>query len=86
MKAELPSHFPSEVLEQRAADQRRRLHNSVSDLRSSLTGLKSAVEEDVRERLDPSRLARQRLGQLSVGASVLGLFLGYSFTGLFTRR
>ncbi len=86
MKAELPSHFPSEVLEQRAAEQRRRLHNSVSDLKSSLTGLRSAVEEDVREHLDPSRLARQRIGRLSAAASLLGLFLGYGFAGLFTRR
>jgi hypothetical protein len=86
MNTNPPSHFPSEVLEQRATEQRRRLHNSVSELRSSLTGLKSAVEEDVRERLDPNRIVRQRLGQFSAAASLLGLFLGYGLTGLFTRR
>ncbi len=86
MKAELPSHFPSEVLEQRAAEERRRLHNSVTELRSSLTDFKSSVEDSVRERLDPKRLARQHLKSLAGGASVVGLLLGYAVGGLFTRR
>lgn len=86
MKAELPSHFPSEVLEQRAAEQRRRLHNSVSELKSSMTDLKSSVEENVRERLDPNRFARHYLRPLVAGASLFGLLVGYGVAGLFTRR
>jgi len=85
MNAELPSRFPSEVLEQRTAEQRRRLHNSFSELRSSLTDLKMSIEENVRERLDPNRLARRRLGQLAAAASVLGLLLGYGVAGIFSR-
>lgn len=86
MNADLSSHFPAEVLEQRAAEQRRRLHESVSDLRSSLTELKSDVEEKVRERLDPNRVARQHLWPIAAGASFLALLAGHSFAGWFTRR
>ena len=86
MSAELSSHFPAEVLEQRAAEQRRRLHNSVSELRSSLTGLKSSVEEDVRERLDVNRVARHHLWPLVAGASFVALLVGHTAAGLFTRR
>ncbi len=86
MKAEFPSHFPAEVLEQRAAEQRRRIHNSVSDLRSSITELKSSVEENVRERLDPSRFARQHFWQVAACVSVVALLAGHGIAGMFTRR
>ena len=86
MNAELPTHFPAEILEQRAAEQRRRLHNSVSGLRSSLNGLKSTVEEDVRERLDAHRIARRHLWPLAVGASFVALLAGHGLAGLFTTR
>lgn len=86
MSAELSGHFPAEVLEQRAAEQRRRLHNSVSELRSSLTGLKSSVEENVRERLNVNRVARQHLWPLAAGASLAALLLGHAVAGMFTTR
>jgi len=86
MNAELPSHFPAEILEERAAEQRRKLHNSVSDLRSSLTELKSSVEEDVRERLDVHRFARRHLWPLAVGASLVALLAGHGIAGIFARR
>jgi hypothetical protein len=86
MSAELPSHFSSEVLEQRAAEQRRRLHNSVGELRSALAGLRSSVEEHVRERLDVNRLARRHVGKLAAGVSVMTLVAGYLFAGVFMRR
>lgn len=86
MSTELKSHFPAEVLEHRAAYQRRRLHNSVSELRSSLTGLKDSVEENVRERLDVNRFARKHMWQLAVGASVVALMAGHGFAGMFARR
>jgi len=86
MSSEVSSHFPSEVLEQRAAEQRKRLHNSVSDLRSSLTELKSSVEENVRERLDVTRFARQHLGQLVAGVSLVAMLAGYGVAGMFTRN
>jgi hypothetical protein len=86
MSAELPSHFPPEILEQRAAEQRDRLHNSVSELRSSLTGLKASVEQSVRERLDVNRLARRHLWKLAAGASLMALAGGYGLAGVFIRR
>ena len=86
MSTELPSHFPAEVLEQRAAEQRRQLHNTASKLRSSITDMKLSVEENVRERLDPNRVARQRLGLLATTASFVGLFLGYGIAGIFSQR
>ncbi|HEV8523104.1 MAG TPA: hypothetical protein VGQ71_01285 [Terriglobales bacterium] len=71
----MTSHLPTEVLEARAADQRRRLHNSVVELRSRL-----------RETLDLRKAARQHLRPAAGMAALVGLFLGYAFTGMFTRR
>jgi len=85
MSSDTSSHFPSEVLEQRAAEQRKRLHNSVSDLRSSLTEMKSSVQENVRERLDVTRFARRHLGPLVGGASLVAMLAGYGVAGMFTR-
>lgn len=90
MNTSVTGNLPPEELEHRAADQRRRLHNSVSELRSSLTDLKDSVEENVRERLDVNRLAnrfaRKHIWQLAAGASVLALMAGHGIAGMFTRR
>ena len=86
MSAELSGHFPSEVLERRADEQRQQIHNSVSELRQSLTELKSTVKEKVRERLDVKSHARRHLGSLAAGASVCALLAGYGMAGMFTRR
>lgn len=67
--------LPTDVLEARAADQRRKLHNSVVELKSQL-----------RETLDVRKAARQYLWPASGAAALLGLVLGYSLTGMFTRR
>lgn len=72
------SDIPSEVLEQRAADQRRRLHNSVSELRSSVT-------ETVKEKLDAKKYVREYIGPVTATAAVLGLLAGYSIAGMFTK-
>jgi ElaB/YqjD/DUF883 family membrane-anchored ribosome-binding protein len=71
--------LPPEILEQRAAEQRRRLHESVVEL-------KSTVREEVREHLDVNRYAREYFWQAAGSAAVLGLVMGYSFAGMFTRR
>lgn len=68
------STAPTYTLEVRAADERRRLQSSVAELKSR-----------VREKLDVRRTARQHLPALSAVAGLLGLALGYSFTGIFTR-
>ena len=66
---------PTYTLELRAADQRRRLHSSVVELRSK-----------VQERLDPKQLGREYLVPASGVAALLGLVLGYGMTGMFTRH
>ena len=68
----MTSRVPFEILEERAAEQRRQLHNSVSDLRGAL-----------RERLDVKRNAREYLLPASGIAALLGLALGYGVTGWF---
>jgi len=70
--------IPPEVLEQRAAEQRRRLHNSVSELRSS-------VEEVVREKLDLKRYFSRYMGPATAATALLGLLVGYGTAGMFTR-
>jgi hypothetical protein len=66
--------FPAvEVLEARAAEQRRHLHNSVAELRSTL-----------REKLDVKKTTREHLAPAAGAAAVLGLALGYTLTAIFT--
>ena len=71
-----PQHDePTYTLELRVADQRRRLHSSVVELRSR-----------VQERLDPKQIGREYLVPASGIAALLGLALGYGLTGMFTRH
>jgi hypothetical protein len=69
--AELPSYD----LELRAADDRRRLHKIVTELRSRM-----------HEDLDVKKQAREHLGAACGVAAFVGLTLGYSVTGLFVRH
>jgi len=66
--------IPVDVLEKRAADQRRQLHNSVSELRQS-----------VKERLDVKRNLREHLWSASGAVALVGLVAGYALIGVFTR-
>jgi ElaB/YqjD/DUF883 family membrane-anchored ribosome-binding protein len=70
---------PPEILERRAAEQRRRLHESVEEL-------KSTVRDEVRDRLDVNRYTREYFWQTAGTVSLIGLMLGYGFAGMFTRR
>lgn len=70
MKHNLPA---TEVLEARAAEQRRQLHQSVVELRSTL-----------REKLDVNKNAREHLAPAAGVAALAGLVLGYTLTGVFT--
>lgn len=79
MTTELPTHFPAEALERRAAEQRERIHESVTDLKASL-------QESVREHLDPQRFARLHLWKLAAGVSAFAFVTGYAITGMFTRH
>jgi hypothetical protein len=69
------STVPSYTLEARAADERRRLHSTVVELRSK-----------VREKLDVKRTARQYVPVASGAAALIGMLLGYGVAGMFTRR
>jgi hypothetical protein len=59
-------------LEMRAREQRKQIHNSVQELRSS-----------VKEKLDPKRNARLYFPQLATVAALLGLSAGYVAGGIF---
>jgi hypothetical protein len=65
--------LPAEVLEQHAAEQRRRLHNSVTELRST-----------VRERLDVERVARENFWPMASAVSLAMLLLGYGMARFFS--
>lgn len=62
---------PAQLLEIRAAEQRRQLHGTVEELRESL-----------RHRLDVKENARQYLVPASGVLAVLGLVAGYTLTGM----
>jgi hypothetical protein len=64
--------MPTDILELRAAEQRRRLHDSVEELRSQ-----------VRETLDVKRTAREYVVPASAAAAFIGLILGYGMGGMF---
>ncbi|HKD81889.1 MAG TPA: hypothetical protein VKH81_19500 [Candidatus Angelobacter sp.] len=66
--------IPVDVLEKRAADQRRGLHSTVLELRQS-----------VREKMDVKRNVRNHLGPAAGALAFAGLLLGYALTGIFTR-
>ncbi len=86
MNLQAEANLPPETLEKRAAEERQRIHQSVGELKISLTDLKSSVEEKVRERLNVNKFARRHLWQLAAGASVFALLTGYGMAGMFTRR
>ncbi len=72
------NQIPAEVLEQRAEEQRRRLHNAAVELRSS-------VAESVREKLDLKRYLREYIGPATAVAAIFGLLAGYGAAGIFVR-
>lgn len=59
----------TDLLEQRAASQRQRIHDSVNELR---------------QHLDPQTNARIYLWRASAAAAILALALGYGIAGAFT--
>ncbi len=65
--------LPSRDLQEKAADDRRRLHTSVEELRSHL-----------RDTLDVKKNTREHLGLACAVAALVGVTAGYAFTGIFT--
>jgi hypothetical protein len=72
-------NLPVQVLEERAEEQRRRLHNSVSELKSS-------VRETVQERLEMKVYLRKYFWQTTAAVSLMALLVGHGTAGLFTRH
>jgi hypothetical protein len=62
-----------DILELRAREQRKQLHNSVQELRSN-----------VQAKLDPKRNARIYFPQIATVAAILGLSAGYVVGGIFS--
>ena len=71
--------LPAEILEKRAAEQRRTLHNDVQQLRS-------VVRHEVRERTDVKRNLRRHFAPIAGASAVVALTLGYGAAGIFTRH
>jgi hypothetical protein len=74
----LSMNVPPEILEKRAAEQRRSLHNRVRELRTVVT-------ERVREKTDVKRNVRRHFGPLAGIAAVVGLSLGWGLAGIFVE-
>ena len=74
----MTSSTPVDILEKRAAQQRRQIHNSVAELRQT-------VEQTVREKFDVKRNLHEHLWPAVGVTTLLGLILGYSITGIFTK-
>jgi hypothetical protein len=66
---------PSYELELRAAEQRKRLHSTVEELKSR-----------VHETLDTKNIAREYVRPVAIVAGVISLVIGYAFAGIFTRH
>jgi hypothetical protein len=64
-----------EDLENKAAEQRRRIDSSVNEL-----------TETFKEKVNVTNLAREHLLPISAVGAVVGLILGYGLTGIFVRR
>jgi hypothetical protein len=69
----MTSNIPYELLEERAASQRKQLHNRVVELRTT-----------VNDRLDAKKVAREYLWPAAGAVAVVGLLLGYGLTSIFT--
>ena len=70
--------LPVEYFEELAAGQRRSVHNSVSRLRS-------AARNELRQRLDLNRNLRQHFWPVAGTAAMVALALGYNIAGIFRR-
>lgn len=64
--------LPAHDLVKKAAEDRRRLHSSVEELRDHL-----------KDTLDVKKNTREHLGLACSVAALLGVTIGYSFTGIF---
>ncbi len=71
--ATLGPNVPADILEMRAAEQRRRIHDAVLELR-----------EQIDEKLDVKKVATEYVLPASGVAAFLGLLLGYGVASMFS--
>ena len=69
------SESPSYDLELKAADERRRLHGTLAELRSR-----------VHQELDVNRRVRSHLGAACTVTALISVVLGYSVAGMFVSH
>ena len=74
----ISSDVPPDVLEQRAIEQRRRMHQTVTELREQ-------VRDTIHEKLDVNRYARDYVWPAAGIAGLLSLLIGYTTAGIFKR-
>jgi hypothetical protein len=77
--AEYPNNTDS--LELRAAEQRKRLHESVQELKFQL----HEKSDQLREKLDVKKNARQYFWPAAGGAAIFGLLFGYGTAAVFVK-
>ncbi len=75
MNTPISPDVPSEILEQEATEQRRRIHASVSELRDQ-------VRDTVREKLDLESHVRPHVWRVAGIAGLFSLAAGYGIAGL----
>lgn len=73
---------PVEKLELRAIEERQRLHDRATELKTKL----EVSRENLRENLSLEKQSREHFGPAAVMVSVAGLLAGYGITGIFTSR
>jgi hypothetical protein len=74
MNIQITSEQPTYLLEQRAAEQRQRIHNTVTELREQVRGT-------VREKLDVRKRAREYVWPAAGTAFLFSLLFGYGTAG-----
>lgn len=73
------------ILEQHAIEQRRRMHDTITDLRWEVEGRVRHVESQVREKLNVERYAREYVWQAASVAALFSLLFGYGTAGVVKR-
>jgi hypothetical protein len=74
MNVPISPNVPTDLLEQQAAEQRRRIHNTVTELREQ-------VRETVHEKLDVRKRAREYVWPVAGTAFLFSLLFGYGTAG-----
>ena len=71
------SALPLENLELQALEQRKHLHERATELKTKIG--------ETRNKLDPTKNAREHFVGLSIVAGAIGLVFGYGAAGMFTN-